>query len=322
VGGLVMGRDRGNSLYFSWFDANEGEQFLTPRYNWGGGVQAAIGKTICCGQYAIEGVYWGLFPGVNEQNVFEGDRPGNLNAGLPFGALNALSYDGQPAANFTDDALHHRLQTRYQIHNLELNFLNYTCNGNTSCACPSRLTYNFGAGIRWFRFRDGLQWASDDTDFVFNGADEELYYDITCINDLIGFQLMGQGNYWLTNCLCTNFGTKFGLYGNHIQAHSRIGGSAGDAIVDDGGPFDGEFWNVRSVTNTVSFLGELDLGMTYCFCKRWSLFGGYRAVAVTNVALARNQVTWDLGMLNNVETIHYNGSLILHGVYGGAQYCW
>ena len=186
---------------------------------------------------------------------------------------------------------------------------------------PSRFSYNFGAGVRWFRFRDTLQFAADRTGADFVGAVDELYYDIGTINDLVGFQLIGQSNYWITDKLSASLGTKFGLYGNHIQHTSHIFGAAGDAVINNG-PNAGRAWNVSNSTNTVSFLGELDAGLTWSISNHWSLYGGYRVVGLSNVGLTSNQVFPDLRGINDVEIINFNGSLILHGGYAGVQFSW
>lgn len=319
VGGLIMGRDRGNGYRFSYFDSNEAGQYTTQQYNWGGGVQASVGHCFMhgCNTYGIEAVYWGLYPGVNEQTTLAGQQPGNLNAILNF---NQLNYNGGLASLSANNAAAHRLRSSYEIQNVELNLLNFTYAGTGDCGA-SRHSYSFGAGFRWFRFIDGLQFASDPANNVFNGAPEEIYYDIRTINDLVGFQLMGQCNYWITNKLGASFGTKFGIYDNFMSHTSRIGGAAGDAVVNNG-PFNGAAWNIAGNSSTVALLGQVDAGLTYSMTSHWSLFAGYRVMGVSNVALTTNQIFPDLRGINDVAAINHNGSLILHGAYAGAQFCW
>jgi opacity protein-like surface antigen len=138
-------------------------------------------------------------------------------------------------------------------------------------------------------------------------------------NNLVGFQVGGEGEFCLTPGLTLDFGTKFGIYGNRIQHFSQIGGAAGVATINNG-PNLGRQFRVDNSKNDVSFLAELNLGAEYCLTDCWTLTGGYRAVAVTGVALPTNQIYPDLRGIQDVELIASNGSLILHGAYFGAEY--
>jgi len=312
--GLIMTRGTGNGYWFSYFDSNEAAQLLDSRDTvvWGGGAEAWIGKWFCCGQFGIEARYWGIYPSQGETNLYAGQYPGNLNAILDFSQLN---YNGGPANLSTNAAVRHRLRTKYQVHNAEINFLGGTLGGfNTT-------RFTWLAGFRYFNFNDQLQFASDPVDTAFTGAAPEIYYNVNVNNNLFGFQLGGNGQVYVTRAFSFDLGAKFGIFGNHINQNQSIGGAAGLATVNNG-PFNGQAYNISSQTDTVSFLGELRAGANYWLTNNWRVLGGYRAVGVSNVALTTNQIPMDLRGLNDAAAIDTNGALILHGAYAGAEFLW
>lgn len=312
--GLIMTRNNGDGYWFSYYDSNEAAQMLDTRdtVRWGGGAEAWVGKWFCCGRFGVQGVYWGLYPTQGETNLYAGQFPGNLNSVLNFDQLN---YNGLQANQSTDAAQRHRLRTNYQVHNAEINFLGGALGGYGATR------FNWLAGFRYFYFQDQLEFASDPVDTTFTGAAPELYYNVDVDNNLFGFQLGGNGQVYLTQRFALDLGTKFGLFANHINHSSRIGGSAGIATINNG-PFINQPFNVSSTTDTISFLGELKAGMNYQLTNHWRVLGGYRAVGVTGVALTTNQIPTDLRGLNDVHAIDTNGSLILHGAYAGAEFLW
>jgi hypothetical protein len=336
--GLFMGRAGGNPYYYSYYDSNEAGQMLRPDEIWSGGAQVWVGKWFgggcgggfgggfgdgigdacgcACGggMFGVEGGYWGIYGDAAEQTLLAGQFPGNLNAILNFDQLN---YNGAPANLSTDAAQIHRLRTDYEFHSAEFNFL-----GSTSPYGPYGISrFTWLAGFRYVRFDDDLQFASDPADQQFTGAVPELYYDVNVDNNLYGFQLGGRGEVFVIPQLSFDFGAKFGLFGNYIDHHSRIGGAAGDAVVNNG-PFINQPFNVTSSASTISFLGELNAGASFWLTKHWRLTGGYRALAITGVALAADQIPMDLRGINDVQAIDADGSLILHGAYAGAEFTW
>ena len=69
-----------------------------------------------------------------------------------------------------------------------------------------------------------------------------------------------------------------------------------------------------------SMMGQLDVGMNYQFSPRWSVFGGYRAIAISRVALADNQIPFYVGAADEWTDVNANGDIILHGGFAGVQY--
>lgn len=319
VYGLLLNRDLQNHFTFSFDTANEAVQYTDAKdvsIDWGGGFAVSVGRYFNCGCNALELVYWGWFPEDSAIYTFEGQMTGALNGIFNW---NSLDYDGSTADTWVDDARVHALFRETEVHNVEANLLRLGngC-GSVSC-CYTPWQYSLVAGLRYFRFEDHLIFGSDTTDAVFNGQDSEIFYDIETVNKLYGFQLGGVGTYCVSPRLAFNAGTKFGIFGNHISHRSSIGGVAGLAIINNG-PNGGQEWLVQNNKDDLSFLGEMFLGGSYCIGQRWTISGGYRAVAVTGLAMPTDQIYPDLRGINDVRSIESNSSLILHGAYFGAQY--
>ena len=110
------------------------------------------------------------------------------------------------------------------------------------------------------------------------------------------------------------------IFLSNITNNSTLGGSAGSAFVDDpSNPFDGNVYRLHTDKDDVSILGEIDLGATYQIRERWRAFFGYRAAAIAGVGLSTNQFPTDFSNLSEAGVIQSNGSLILHGGYGGIE---
>ncbi len=317
--GLFMTRDNENPYLFSYDDANEAIQLTNARdanFNWAGGGLVSFGRYFNCGCNALEAVYWGLFPESNSTVTTAADVTGNLNGILNF---DQLDYNGATADTFVNNAQSHAVFRDSEVHNVELNLLSF----GRSCApgsCGSgRLSHHWLAGARFFKFRDDLSFAADTVDQQFTGAAEELYYDVDIDNNLVGFQLGGLARYAFTGRLRLDLGLKVGVYGNHISHRSRIGGAAGVATINNG-PNNGAEFLVDNSKDDVAMLSEALLGLNYCLSDRWSVIGGYRAVAITGVALPTNQIFPDVRGLQDVQIVDSNGSLILHGGYLGVAY--
>lgn len=322
VYGLIMTRDNENDVWLSYDSAFPDYKLLASRHadmDWGGGFETRLGRYFNCGANAWEIVYWGVFPNVREANACDcGLLTGTLRTWLP---LDNLVYNpgsgNQPVRNFFDDAERHRLLRSFQFQNVEVNLLSFIWPVQ-ECGW----TYQATLGARYFRFDEGLEFASDPVDDEFTGDPREMAYTIDVINHLVGAQLGGRLTYMPTERVRVFADVKLGLFGNHIRHRSSLGGSNGFAVVDNpGGPFNGEIIDIRSTKDDVAMLGELALGGSYQLTRYCSLTGGYRAVALTGVALSTNQIPLDnIWTVDSVREIDSNGSLILHGAFAGVTF--
>ncbi|MGE0760474.1 MAG: hypothetical protein AB7O38_25900 [Pirellulaceae bacterium] len=316
---LILSRSGQNHFTYSFDTGNEAIQYTDAKdteIENEFGFAVSGGWLFNCGLNAIEVVYWGWFPDDAAVYTYGANAIGDLNG---IWNWDSLTYNGANAGQWVNDANVHALFRSNEAHNIELNLIQV---GNAqSAAYYSPWRYSLLAGVRYFRFHDHLIFASDTTDNVIDGDVTEISYDVKTVNNLIGFQVGGVGTYQMSQRFAFNAGTKFGLYGNNIEHTSRIGGAAGTAVINNG-PNNGVAWVVDNNKETVSFLGELFLGGTYCMGSSWSASAGYRAVAVTGMGLPTDQIYPDLRGINDAATIESNGSLLLHGAYIGAQFCF
>ena len=346
VGGLWMTRDHADPVWFSYYDSDESIQrnrSIEAQMGWGGGFETRIGRVIGCGScpndcvdacgpscgspnmYAVEAVYWGVFPRTEEINLYNPGPGVSLNTVYDFTRLNYnnASYPIDTAIqNWFDDVERHRLRRSYEFHNVELNLLSGNGFGY-GCFDAGSSRFGWTAGVRYFQFDEGLQFASADASPTFGvSPDDEMYYNIDVTNHLIGAQVGAYGDVPLWGRLGARGVGKLGLYGNHISHSSQIVGADGRAVWVGAGPNANERFDIRSSKNDVAFMAELDLGLTYQFWGRWRAMLGYRVVAVSGVAMATEQIPFNFAGIEDVEDIDSNGSLILHGGYAGLEFTW
>ncbi|MCA9120870.1 MAG: BBP7 family outer membrane beta-barrel protein [Planctomycetaceae bacterium] len=324
-GAIVMTRDRGDHYTFSYGTGNEADQRTDTRnasMNWSVGYEIRFGRYFNCQRNAIEAVYWNLNPTSASTQTVSANVLGNLNAILNW---DSLTYGGNTADIYVnvapgDDGIHH-LTRAYSFQNLELNLWQFcgSCSAD-KCGC-SRLRHNWFMGVRYFRFDEGLLFASDANDTQITHENDEIFYNIDIENHLFGFQVGNEAQYCVSNRLSADFGIKLGIFSNQINHISEIGGNLGIATINNG-PFLGEEYYVSSSKNDVAFLGEMNLGVRYCFNCNWTGTVGYRALAITGVALASDQIYPDLRGINDVANIDSSRGLILHGGYAGLEYNW
>jgi hypothetical protein len=138
-------------------------------------------------------------------------------------------------------------------------------------------------------------------------------------NHLTGVQVGCTANYQHTCCLAFYCDGKFGIFGNHIRHHSQIYGPNGFAVVTPGLPYEGQQYDIQTNKDDFSFLGELRLGLAYLVRPHWRLSAGWRAVAITGVALPETQIPRNFADLPGVATVDSNGSLIVHGLQAGVE---
>jgi hypothetical protein len=319
---LWFGRDREDFKQLSFDDTDVVGSVLntdSANMNFSPGFQASIGRWFCGGTWGIEATYWGIFAQNQENTVLASQINGNLNTVFDFQPLNI----GATNVNSLYDAAQaHRVRRSWEFHNIELNFLQgagYNWNYGYNNA------FNVGliAGVRYFRFSEGFQYASADQNPVF-GADpaNEAYYDIDVQNHLVGVQIGANATYNVGQRVRLRATPKAGVFNNHIHQIQRIYNANGVATVGVGNPLAGQAYDINTEKDDVSFLTEIDLGLDWRISQRWSATVGYRAVAITGVALATHQIPSNFADIPGARDIDNDQSIILHGGYAGITYMW
>lgn len=344
VSGLAMTRDNANNVWLSYDQADIRERVLNSNdadFDYSGGFGFNIGRYFNCGRNSINASYWGNFSNVPEANAYGADQVTGLDTILHFDSLSydpgtgaALIGPGPGGGTFHFDAERHRVRREYEVHNIELNLLghNYSvgCAPGKGCSTSQKqcggscrpLSLGWAAGVRFLRFDEGFLYSSDPNDITFTGDPEELHYGIDVQNNLIGFQLGGRADYCLGGRFNMFADTKIGLYGNRISHNSRIYGSNGNAFVSDAAsPYFNTDMNIDSNKTDVSMIGELLVGGDWCINRCWTIGAGYRAVGVSGIALATNQIPVDfIATVDSLRQVDSNGNLILHGGFLRLEY--
>ncbi|WP_158264905.1 BBP7 family outer membrane beta-barrel protein [Blastopirellula marina] len=325
-GGLIMNRDLEKEVWLSNDSLDYSRQLMGTHdagMDWTGGYEVRLGKYFAASGWAVEGRFWALRD-TTDFSITNAGLAGQLDTPLDVN-FQGLSYDNgvslQNATAYFNNAMIHRLRRSSDFYNVELNFFQ---NPNLYACTSGASNFSVGVlgGLRYFRFAEGMSFSSDTVDTVFDGNPNEINYNIDVANNLIGPQVgfLGSLNHGAWN---VSLGTKLGLYGNAITHHSQVYGSAGNAIVDNvASPNNGREFDLNGSRSRISFLGELDLSTSYRLFQNFTITGGYRAVAVSGVALSADQIPQNFEDFAIIEHTQAASDLILHGAYFGAEFVW
>jgi hypothetical protein len=240
-----------------------------------------------------------------------------------------------------------RVRSSFEVQNVEVNLLRlsvcgggvnpaaYTCDYGASCggcatggmgACDPCATGCAPCAPRGSRFSCtgvcGFRWLQLEEDFLygidFTGATTGfLNYRALTENNLFGAQIGCNGMYRIGCKWGLHVNSAVGLYGNDVDVRQYMESPTNNTrFIATGENFD-----VRAYKTDVAMLGELRLGASYqatCHCR---LYGGWRAIGITGVALATDQAPnqfIDAAQLANY--VNSNGSMILHGLQAGVEW--
>lgn len=263
---------------------------------WTGGGQVTVGYAWNgAGGPSLATTYWGLAPmnGYSSVSDTTGNPATALSATVNFGNLDI---NGNPSDLYFQNAQQQALWRKDQVDNVEINVLTgtYSFTGFQVAGL---------AGFRYFRFAENLNFGSVSFGNTFDTNDgaDAAYYDINVNNNLFGAQLGAAINVIMTQRLTVFAVPKVGLFGNQMNNYEVV---YSGLTPDD--PVAGNNEN----KSDLSVLSELDAGLSWNFYDNWTLTGGYRVVAVSNLALADNQY-------GSYGFLMQNGSLILQGAFFG-----
>ena len=198
------------------------------------------------------------------------------------------------------------------------------CGGGGSCGCASggcmpRYSVTTVIGARFMRFDEDF-WLRSDFERMDTNALGFLAYNVDCDNTLYGAQLGCRGTYRLgcTGRFALHCNSNVGLYGNHIEVAQWMDMPTGGALrfANNGN----DSFYVENEKEDISILGELRLGASYQYSCNCRMYGGWRVLGVTGVALTTDQIPSSFNSPNQVAWIHSNGSLLIHGLQAGVEY--
>ena len=327
--GLVMMRDYESVVPLSYDPSNPRATTLSSddsEFTAMGGIEATFGRHYANG-LGWQVSYWGLYPG--EQSWWIDGFPDSQMSGLSNVDYAATGFGTNDGLSWFDDGVAHMVCRENEIHNVELNLLSFlplcppTCNpcfDDCSDNCGPRYTVSMFGGLRYFTFEEFFGYRST-VEGSFTNDPRDLYHDLNVDNHLFGLQWGSNFNF----CLCRNLtltgGTKVGAFANYIEHWQKLHGPSGYATINNG-PYSGRDYDFESDKTDVAMLGELSVGLAYQFAKNWRVTGGYRAMGISGVALAPNQIPANYWSQSEAENINSEGSLILHGAYFGVEFAY
>jgi hypothetical protein len=311
----------------------------------------------CAPKWGLEAAYWTLFEDDDTAVYFDqaGTRTYSMmpmagleyDPGTGYMPVNEFWDYGPPVRTQGIRVTAVRVFSSFEVQNLEINLLRLgvcgggggatysaacgadACGGCDSggcaaaggaCACAPRVGPRYSCtgvcGFRWMQFNEDFMVGAD----YLNGATPGfLNYWSNVENNLFGAQIGCNGMYRIGCKWGLHLNSTVGLYGNDVDVRQYM------TFPDGGGPvrFVGslEEFDVRGYKTDVSMVSELRLGASYqatCHCR---LYGGWRAIGVTGIALATNQAPnqfLDANQFSNY--VNSNGSLILHGLQAGVEF--
>lgn len=252
--------------------------------------------------------YWGI----DDEVDVTYDSPDFIS----IGGLDNLNLGGFTVFENFNNANNFRIYRDSEINNLEVNLLR---NGGDYCTRRGRRgNFELLGGFRMFQFDESYR-------IVGNGSapyPATTEYQLQAENLLVGGQLGARSEICLTNRMRLATGVNFGLFNNHVETRQRVFDQAGTNATVNGGPAAGRDFDYADEQNDIAILGELRLGLIYQISQKLRANVGYRAFGVSGVALAVDQVPMnfeDPGLLQQSRT---NGSLLMHGIYFGAESCF
>jgi hypothetical protein len=181
--------------------------------------------------------------------------------------------------------------------------------------CTGKVQIVTSHGLRWFQFRDSIDFAYDIDGRAGFGA-HDLYDNTSVSNDLFGYQFGSRLNYCVASRVNLNVGGKFGIYGNQAEFNHRLGTQENVAQL---GAMPGLEIDYHTEETVLSTLGEFDLGLGFRVADGFTVRGGYRVMGVTGLASAANY-SRDYSSSASASALHADTSLLLHGAYLGADF--
>ncbi len=174
-------------------------------------------------------------------------------------------------------------------------------------------------GARFLRMDDDF-WFRTDFERMDTNVQSFLAYNVQTDNTLYGGQLGCRGTYRCGSSgrLALHCASNVGLYGNHIEVAQWMDAPTAGTVRHANNGNDSTY--VENDKDDVSILGELRLGASYRYSCNCRVYGGWRVMGVTGVALTTDQIPPSFNSPAQVGWIHSNGSLLIHGLQTGIEY--
>jgi hypothetical protein len=323
---LVMGRTDGRRFWTSYLDGHPETQLANNQvgmaWQWGG--EARFGHRFCCNctPCALEATFWSTA-------AMTGSQTTSVTGGLvstPLQTDNVFFYDrnvGPQATDFFNGATSHTVARRDEFYNFEINLVR----DQFACACDSPWDIGWSVGVRYFRFEESLSVSAVNANVGGLLGPGDAYFRDDATNNLIGLQFGFDAAYNVGNCVRLFITPKVGIYDNilnsNFDARARVnalGGGYVDGLIPASIGYSD--FPAHGSNNGIAFLTQIDLGADWQFTRNWSARVGYRVVAITGMGLADDQFPQYLVDTPEMGNPQHMSSLVLHGAFLGATYCF
>jgi hypothetical protein len=229
----------------------------------------------------------------------------DLGAGLSNQLFSIFSQYGFDPAGFIDELDEAEIQTlQYDsdLQSTELTFRRYWV-GNSS-----RVSGTWLLGARYMRLTEGLRFDSQNLD-----ASETGFVSFDTENDLVGFQLGGDGWLGVLQGLRVGVEGKAGVYNNRFTFDSATDVDSVPANLQPSQ--DG---------NQVAFIGEGGVSVVADIYPSWSITGGYHVYYMNELVLVGNNIstTQFASVPVDQPALSVDGHALYHGFSAGVEYVW
>ena len=228
-----------------------------------------------------------------------------LGANLPNQLFSIFSQYGFDPAGFIselDEAEIQRLEYDSDLQSTELSYRRYWV-GNSS-----RVSGTWLLGARYMRLSEDLIFTSQNFDFSESGL-----VSFNTQNDLVGFQLGGDGWLGLRQGLRVGAEGKAGVYNNRFKFDSGTTVTSTPANLQP-----------QEEGNQVAFVGEAGVSVVADIYPSWSIRGGYHVYYMNEMILVGDNIstTQFASVPVNQPDLSVDGHALYHGFSAGLEYIW
>lgn len=297
--GLIMTRDVPNNVELAASSVDPAVTLVNTErvgIDWTAGFETRLGRSFG-ERWGIEAVYWMLAP--TDDQVIVRSEANQINSRLDF---QNLFYQGSPLSDVYNNSREQRFSRHNSFQNIEINVLQQAI--AVDPAGHWGMMFFFGA--RYFRFNEKIKYdaVAANSEFSDNDPNTQSDYWIREDNNLVGGQFGGRLTMFVGNRLRLYAMPRFGVFNNHIIQQQHV-----CMVIDQ-----------HASKDDVALLGQLDLGASFQVFRCCSVYGGYRVMSLTGVAVADDNISRTFLSPGALESVNSASGLILHGAQAGIQW--
>ncbi len=160
------------------------------------------------------------------------------------------------------------------------------------------------AGFRYLNLEEHFNINSEDSD------GDVSDYTIRTRNNLYGGQI-GARTYYPWKRFRFGVTGKAGVFGNDALEHQIVFDNNNTTVLRD----------AQGRAGSCSFVGDVNAFVTVQICRHWRLRGGYYWLWATHVALAPDQLDFNVNA-DSGTVVHNDGNLFVQGATFGVEAAW